>query len=672
MKVPRTIVQWMVLLLLIAVSIYQIHMQIYWSSASLFGQICDDAYISLVYARNFVAGNGLVYNIGETVEGYTNFLWVMIMSVPFLIGTEPLLFIKVVGALSSILLVGFVYLLSRSYFGLFTSFLISAAVAISAHVAYMSTWGLETIFYVLLYVVAIWLFSINRFVLSGAVFALAAMTRMEVVLIFAVFWIWSLFFAATAEGKKITLKFSSGFIFLFFPYFIWRYGYYGYLLPNTYYAKVAGDGGNLQLLQRGLDYVVHQLNALNILVPTVITFGLGGLLYLFYAVSTRRIHLSEKWVPIVLSGYIYFFYIVWVGGDVFNERFVIHALPLILVGSVIIAYKAVGKFPVNKMFKPNVIGALIAAAFVIGLGIAKPTFPDSTHLTGWVSLGGKLAQEDFHDQSTLATDAAGALKYHSQLPTIDILGLNDIHIAHKKVALGGGTAGHEKQDNTYVLGKQPMYISTWVDPDGGAGRGFKKWFDFRRWYASKYLLDTSSAPISDMRIMNIAANTSMCDIADLARRDKRPVYDWGVWQRLESPSEILELSAGDFSSNFQHILGGCRASYVAKVEDAKLAGTFLFGPYMILPAGTFLTVFVGTISECEVAAQPSVTFDIYNGQRELAHSVISAREGHEPIAFRAELAFENSPVAESRFEFRAFSHGNCKIEISRVNISKML
>jgi hypothetical protein len=46
-------------------------------SASCF----DDAYISLRYVDNFLAGKGLVFNEGEYVEGYTNFLWVMLLSV---------------------------------------------------------------------------------------------------------------------------------------------------------------------------------------------------------------------------------------------------------------------------------------------------------------------------------------------------------------------------------------------------------------------------------------------------------------------------------------------------------------------------------------------------------------------------------------------------------------
>src|SRR5262245_37848737 len=35
----------------------------------------DDAFISFRYAQNWLDGLGLVFNAGERVEGYTNFLW---------------------------------------------------------------------------------------------------------------------------------------------------------------------------------------------------------------------------------------------------------------------------------------------------------------------------------------------------------------------------------------------------------------------------------------------------------------------------------------------------------------------------------------------------------------------------------------------------------------------
>ena len=42
--------------------------------------LIDDAYISFRYAVNFAQGNGLVWNVGVPVEGYTCLLWVVLLS----------------------------------------------------------------------------------------------------------------------------------------------------------------------------------------------------------------------------------------------------------------------------------------------------------------------------------------------------------------------------------------------------------------------------------------------------------------------------------------------------------------------------------------------------------------------------------------------------------------
>lgn len=47
-----------------------------------FAFVCDDAYISLRYARHLAAGEGLRFNVGENppVEGYSNLLWVLLLA----------------------------------------------------------------------------------------------------------------------------------------------------------------------------------------------------------------------------------------------------------------------------------------------------------------------------------------------------------------------------------------------------------------------------------------------------------------------------------------------------------------------------------------------------------------------------------------------------------------
>jgi len=61
----------------------------------------EDAYISFRYSDNFLNGHGLSYNEGDRVEGYTNFLWVLILCIPRIFFPFPVI-AKVLGALLSI------------------------------------------------------------------------------------------------------------------------------------------------------------------------------------------------------------------------------------------------------------------------------------------------------------------------------------------------------------------------------------------------------------------------------------------------------------------------------------------------------------------------------------------------------------------------------------------
>ncbi len=46
----------------------------------VFNFVTDDAFISFVYARNLARHGQLVFNLGERVEGYTNFLWTVLLA----------------------------------------------------------------------------------------------------------------------------------------------------------------------------------------------------------------------------------------------------------------------------------------------------------------------------------------------------------------------------------------------------------------------------------------------------------------------------------------------------------------------------------------------------------------------------------------------------------------
>jgi len=60
----------------------------------------DDAYISFRHAANFINGHGLVFNAGERVEGYTNFLWIIFIITGLIAKINPLVLTKVIGIVS--------------------------------------------------------------------------------------------------------------------------------------------------------------------------------------------------------------------------------------------------------------------------------------------------------------------------------------------------------------------------------------------------------------------------------------------------------------------------------------------------------------------------------------------------------------------------------------------
>ena len=66
-----------------------------------FDFVTDDAFISFVYAKNLVEHGALVFNLGERVEGYTNFLWTVILAGAIKLGLDPVLCAKLLGAASA-------------------------------------------------------------------------------------------------------------------------------------------------------------------------------------------------------------------------------------------------------------------------------------------------------------------------------------------------------------------------------------------------------------------------------------------------------------------------------------------------------------------------------------------------------------------------------------------
>ena len=101
--------------------------------------LSDDAFISFRYAKHWSEGHGLVYNVGEWVEGYTNLLWTLWIGFGMSLGWQPEWFAHGSSILAYTLMLGVLLL-----FGHRSLSIPMVLVAGMTHVRLFATSGLET------------------------------------------------------------------------------------------------------------------------------------------------------------------------------------------------------------------------------------------------------------------------------------------------------------------------------------------------------------------------------------------------------------------------------------------------------------------------------------------------------------------------------------------------
>ncbi|MBE7438794.1 MAG: hypothetical protein HS115_10100 [Spirochaetales bacterium] len=221
----------------------------------------DDAYISFRYARNLMLGRGLVWNAGEFVEGYTNFLWTILLAGGMKVGFDPHLLSGTLSILCSYLTLYVVYRTSRVILetglgrnlarlaGWFTVFFLS----LNRSYNVWASGGLETRFFTLLIALSLYYFFRRRPFFAGLSMGLATLTRPDgllfTVLLGALFVLrewdvrreyWRRFFRRQYLERVFgpALRYALPATMITGSFLVFRYYYYGQWLPNTYYAKV--------------------------------------------------------------------------------------------------------------------------------------------------------------------------------------------------------------------------------------------------------------------------------------------------------------------------------------------------------------------------------------------------------------------------------------------------
>ncbi len=432
----------------------------------------DDSYISLRYAQNLVRGHGLVFNPGEWVEGYSNFSWTMILAAFMRLGVDGVEASRVLGVAfgaACVLLAGWAAAAVRGRFDA-TSTATAALVAASTPLALWSTSGMETALFAGLITAALfgWLSSaadIRWWASAG--FALAALTRPDGALFFVVAYL-----VAPAKNWR-----ARGFEALAFAaplgiHLLWKWGVYGELLPNTYYAKA---GVTLAYLDRGLAYAGEALMQ-------------GGLVLVPFALiaAWHPLHrgVARRALAVLAVASLY---VVAIGGDVLPvHRFWVPMVPTVAVlcvlgVEVLLARRA------KRLVLP-VCAVLVLASWFPGWAPTQATRTQWAGALGRMEAIGRWMGANLQPEESVAATAIGAIAYYSNRRVIDMLGLTNPEVSRNPDPVPGLVdSWKEKRYNAAaVLGASPTYFlfSTGARPSAAGEKALFLYEEFHRSYAS--------------------------------------------------------------------------------------------------------------------------------------------------------------------------------------------
>ncbi len=437
----------------------------------------DDAYISFRYAANFLDGKGLVFNAGERVEGYTNFLWVMLMALfKGLFGIDYLSTSRLFGVLSGALIFYLLYLLLRSHFEQL-HWLIYAALAVmllsNQSLAYWSIASLETSTFACMALAAL-VAEYRKPQLTPALLVIATLLRPEGAVVFGAI----LFDRIIIERKFPTFFFLMYFVPLL-PFAVFKLVYYGSLFPNPYYAK---SGVGLEYIASGLEYTWYFLR----------TIGVYGVIL---AVPLAALTLIKgHWTQyrlLYLYVFLYTAYIIWVGGDVLKVyRFFVPVVPVLCFLFVVSAVESLAT--VRQKQQAFALALLVAGSFSVGSYLlardhVKAYWVAEQQITGKMHFMGTMLKKHMGKNFSLAASTIGMVGY--QLlghRIIDMLGLTDASIARNPETISGMTSSWKERrfNSRYLLEQQPDFIlfSTGYKPSAPAERALMLHSEFRQGY----------------------------------------------------------------------------------------------------------------------------------------------------------------------------------------------
>jgi len=419
--------------------------------------LSDEALVSLRYARRFTSGQGLTWTDGERVEGYANFLWVVLTGVVGKLGLGFVLAARVLGFASVLLAIACVSIEPRSRAWSLPRLVVGGAFIVStAPFAIWSIGGLEQGLLVGLLALsfralehAAHATDQTRVWRWGLPLAMLALVRADGALLVAALLAGSACLPTpSVASARRTAIIAIPSVVATLAHLGFRLSYYGEFLPNSARIELAFT---TERLTTGLEYVGGGYASASMLVLVAI------IATVFALRRGERFGLLMPWLVVVSwTGYV-----ALVGGDAlpgFRQLVApLLALCFLVADEVAADWDRIVR---ERVLVLPVLGLCIVLHATQGTETAENRRAQG-ELLEWDggAIGRTLKTAFGSKRPLLAVDRAGALPFWAELPSLDMLGPNDRHIAR--------TLGHELGDGNYVLRRAPDLV-VFNDAVGGA------------------------------------------------------------------------------------------------------------------------------------------------------------------------------------------------------------
>jgi arabinofuranosyltransferase len=441
----------------------------------------DDAMISMRYAWNLSHGQGLTWNPGEFVEGYSNLLMVLLMSLATFLWDKSaaVLAVQVMGIA---IMLGIAHVNMRIAGHLFSGHPRQKLLQILGFVAplcyyplvFWTLMGMET--GLLTWLILSTMRSALEYTRNGravelakmAVHAgLAVLTRNDSVIFTLPIWAFVLWRMMDKKGShQVYTQISSAFgLFALFGVgqVIFSYMYHRTLLSNTYVLKLTGMPLTFRL-KDGIGFTVP------FLVETSVLF-LPPLLHLILKFRWEKLLLISTYFLTVA-------YQIYIGGDPWNYwRMPSPSMPLLgllYAWAMIDLLEYLSRWfsPKNRFANQSLIISLTLAGMLTAnlrflpeiLFSTKPYQTEGNEIMVNAALA---LNEVTTEHATVGVFWAGALPYYTDRKAVDFLGKSDPYIAQLPADLSGAISwsgmrsvpGHNKYDLEYSIQTlQPTYV----------------------------------------------------------------------------------------------------------------------------------------------------------------------------------------------------------------------